>query len=145
MSAESLHTAWLLLTSAAALLGCIGVLLLATKVRQLLGQDLQRQNVIQSLQQTVTGLNGEILENGRNRQQIEIQLKRLGIRQDQLELRELESRPFGHATNLVKKGAGVEDLMGVCGLTQGEAELIVTLHGLQQSPKALNSSSKRKQ
>lgn len=145
MSAESLHTTWLLLSSTATLLSCTGVLLLATKVRQLLGQDLQRQNVIKNLQQTVAALNDEILEHGRHRQQIEIQLKRLGIRQDQLELRELESRSFMHATNLVKKGAGVEDLMGVCGLTQGEAELIVTLHGLQRSPKALGSSSKRKQ
>ena len=145
MSAESLHATWLLLTSAAALLGCIGVLLLATKVRQLLGEDQQHQDVIKGLQQSVAALNGENLEHGKNLQKIETRLKRLGIRQDQLELRELESRPFGHASNLVKKGAGVEDLMGVCGLTQGEAELIVTLHGLQQNPKALSSSSKQEQ
>ncbi len=145
MSAGSLHTAWLLLASAAALLGCIGVLLLATKVRQLLGQELKYQDVILNLQQAVTALNGEILENGRHRQGIDIQLKRLGIRQDQLELRELESRSFGYASDLVKKGAGVEDLMGVCGLTQGEAELIVNLHGLQQNPRALSSSLERKQ
>lgn len=145
MSADNLNTAWLFLTSTSALLGCTGVLLLATKVKQLLSQESQRQSVIQILQQTINALNGEILENGKRRQQIEVQLKRLGIRQDQLELCELESRPYGHATNLVKKGAGVEDLMGVCGLTQGEAEMIVTLHGLQQNNKALGAASKREQ
>ena len=145
MSAESLNSVCLFLTSTAALLGCTGVLLLASKVKQLLNQESQRQNVTQILQQTINSLNGEVLENGKRRQQIEVQLKRLGIRQDQLELCELESRPYGHATKLVKKGAGVEDLMGVCGLTQGEAELIVNLHGLQQNKKTLQVTSDRQQ
>ncbi len=145
MSAESLHATWLLLTSAAALLGCIGVLLLATTVRQLLGQGQQTRDVIQGLQHSVAALDGENLEHAQSRQKVETQLKRLGIRQDQLELRELDSLPFGHASKLVKKGAGVEDLMGVCGLTQGEAELIVTLHGLQQNAKVSKPSSMKEQ
>ena len=145
MSAENLNTAWLFLTSVAALLGCMGVLLLATRVRQLLSQETERHNVIQILQQTISSLNGEIVEYGKRIQQVEVQLKRLGIRQDQLELRELESRPYGHATKLVKKGAGIEDLIGVCGLTRGEAELIVTLHGLQQKDPALEATSKVQQ
>ena len=145
MSAENLNTAWLFLTSVAALLGCMGVLLLATRVRQLLSQETERHNVIQILQQTISSLNGEIVEYGKRIQQVEVQLKRLGIRLDQLELRELESRPYGHATELVKKGAGIEDLIGVCGLTRGEAELIVTLHGLQQKDPALEATSKVQQ
>ncbi len=39
-----------------------------------------------------------------------------------------EHQPYEVAARLIRRGAGVEELMSVCGLTQGEAELLLNLH-----------------
>lgn len=39
------------------------------------------------------------------------------------------STPYGQAIKLAQRGVGVDELMDSCGLSQPEAELILTLHG----------------
>jgi hypothetical protein len=54
-------------------------------------------------------------------------------RQDQLELRSGGSRPYSQAIQLVQRGVCVDELMSICGLTRGEAELISMLHGTSEA------------
>lgn len=54
-------------------------------------------------------------------------------RQDQVELQTRGSRPYSQAIQLVQRGASVEELMSVCDLTRGEAELICMLHGTREA------------
>lgn len=50
-------------------------------------------------------------------------------RQDNLELKETNMQVYDQATRLVQKGAGLNELVNTCGLSRGEAELIVFLNG----------------
>lgn len=55
-------------------------------------------------------------------------LKHTRERQDQLEQRETLSRTYDPAIQLAHKGADVDELISACGLSKGEAELIMMLH-----------------
>ncbi len=56
-------------------------------------------------------------------------LRRLAERQDRMELVHAGERAYDHAIRLVRNGAGLERLVAECGLTAGEARLILMLHG----------------
>ena len=47
--------------------------------------------------------------------------------------REGDHRAFEVAARLVSQGAGVEELINICGLTRGEAELVRRLYGGSQA------------
>lgn len=58
---------------------------------------------------------------------LEQQVKRIIERQDTLELRASSDRPYAQASQLVHKGADIDELVDTCGLTRGEAELLVMM------------------
>ena len=58
---------------------------------------------------------------------LEQQVQRIIERQNTLELRSCGDRPYSQASQLVHNGADIEELVGTCGLTRGEAELLVTM------------------
>ena len=58
---------------------------------------------------------------------LEQQVKRIIERQNMLELRASNDRPYAQASQLVHKGADIEELVDTCGLTRGEAELLVMM------------------
>ena len=60
----------------------------------------------------------------------EQQLRRLAERQQQADYREPVSPTYNHAIKLAQKGVSIEELMAVCGLVRGEAELLIRLHRL---------------
>ncbi len=64
---------------------------------------------------------------------IEQQLRNVGDRQDQLELRPGGERSYVHAIRMVQKGAGMEELVASCGINRGEAELLLRVHGVAQA------------
>jgi hypothetical protein len=131
MSIEAMGNSWWLYTSIGALLACGGLALLSMQVWLLLRDCQRREQVIDALRSSLSDLSREATENGRMFLEIEHQLKRVGMRQDQIETREPESRPYRHAIMLVKRGASTEDLMASCGLSQGEAELIANIHRMK--------------
>lgn len=88
--------------------------------------------MFRSLQNAVTKTNLELQEERENRKLIEIQLKTIRTRLRQLDLREPQAIPYNHAITMVKRGAAVHDLIAACGLSQGEAELIIAVHGAPQ-------------
>ena len=54
-------------------------------------------------------------------------------RQDRVEMRDLDERRYSEAARLVQQGADSKNLVRNCGLTNGEADLVVRLHGARQS------------
>lgn len=66
---------------------------------------------------------------------IEKKVKIQNERQDKLELHEPNLQAYGQAARMVRKGADADELVDTCGLSRGEAELIMFLNaeqGLQQ-------------
>jgi TolA-binding protein len=88
-------------------------------------QELQRR--IQSLEQELRALCSASVGAGEHVVKLEQQVQRITERQDQIELRASSDRPYDQASQLVNKGADIEDLMESCGLTRGEAELLVMM------------------
>jgi hypothetical protein len=64
---------------------------------------------------------------------MEKRARRLTERQEQMELRDSGDRLYAQAVRMVEKGAGVDELVSVCGLSRGEAELMVRMQGLEQT------------
>jgi len=58
----------------------------------------------------------------------EKQMRQLAERQEQLDLSDSSSQPYQQAIKMSQKGASVGELIEICGLTRGEAELIAILH-----------------
>ncbi len=88
-------------------------------------QELQHR--IHSLEQELGALCSASMGAGEHVVKLEQQVQRITERQDQLELRTTGERPYDQASQLVNKGADIEDLMDSCGLTRGEAELLVMM------------------
>ncbi|NOY66356.1 MAG: DUF2802 domain-containing protein [Gammaproteobacteria bacterium] len=59
---------------------------------------------------------------------LEQRLRRMKERQEQLENSKHAERPYEQAIRMVQKGSSIEDLMSVCNLSKGEADLIVMMH-----------------
>jgi hypothetical protein len=59
---------------------------------------------------------------------LEQQVRRTVERQNLLELRASGERPYAQASQLINKGADIDELVDTCGLTRGEAELLVMMH-----------------
>lgn len=104
---------------------------------------LQRRTVIRQ-QATITSLQadlralcnagvtmGERLHQTERRvKQLTQQQEALGMRQEQINKEEPEARAYAQAIKMAQKGASVDDLMDVCGLSRGEADLVAMMHRL---------------
>ena len=64
--------------------------------------------------------------------------RRLAERMEQMELREKGNRQYDQAVKLVNKGSSVEDIMSICGLNRGEAELIKVMNEMDAIPESEN-------
>lgn len=87
--------------------------------------DLQHR--VQALEQELAALCSASVGAGEHVVKLEQQVQRINERQDQLDLRVAGDRPYSQASQLVNKGADIEDLVDSCGLTRGEAELLVMM------------------
>lgn len=87
--------------------------------------DLRRH--IQQLEQELGALCSASVGAGEHVVRLEQQVQRMIERQNQLEMRAATDRPYSHASQLVKKGADIDELVDTCGLTRGEAELLVMM------------------
>lgn len=57
----------------------------------------------------------------------------LAHRQETMETQQKSDRPFGKAIEMVHRGANANQLIDELGLSRGEADLVVMLHGLKQT------------
>lgn len=109
-------------------------LVIAYKLRQRLGQvkhDNEQQlnalhKEIEALLTANTGL-------GERFRLMEQQMRSLDDRQEQLEWTETSGQSLKHAVSLVKKGADVDELVTTCGISRGEAELLMTVHQIENA------------
>jgi predicted nuclease with TOPRIM domain len=103
------------------------------------------QNVsTQELRQDLKGLSVSLSVLGERLARLETQMGRLEDRQGQQAMssnKEADHRSFQVATKMALQGADVEEIVHVCGLTQGEAELVRMLHAKHQADQKTSSQS----
>ncbi len=58
---------------------------------------------------------------------LEQQVQRVMERQNRQDMRVAVERPYSQANQLVTHGADIDELMETCGLTRGEAELLIMM------------------
>jgi hypothetical protein len=95
--------------------------------------DAERTAQVQRLADDLAALCRASAGAGEHLLKIEQQLRRVMDRQDQWELRAGSERSYQQAIQMVQHGAGAEELVRNCGLTRGEADLIVMLHGMARA------------
>ena len=88
---------------------------------------LERQ--LELLQQSISGLTAGAVGVDRRMVRLEAREKALTERQETYENQQLDEQPYGQAIRLVHQGAGVHRLVDELDLSEGEAKLIVRLHG----------------
>jgi len=82
---------------------------------------------IRQLDQELAALCSASVGAGEHVLRLEQQMQRIVERQNGLEMRSASDRPYNQASQLVNKGANIDELVDTCGLTRGEAELLVMM------------------
>lgn len=83
---------------------------------------------INQAEQQLAALCSGSLAAGDHLVKLENRVQRVIERQDGLELRAAHERPYAQASELIHRGADIDDLVENCGLTRGEAELLLMMH-----------------
>ena len=86
----------------------------------------------ESVRTDLRGLVSAALGVGERVMRLERQLSQLAERQDQLDLSDPAHQSYQQAIRMARRGTSMTELMEVCGLTRGEAELITMLHRLEE-------------
>lgn len=111
--------------------GGMMVLFIVSQVRlvQLRQQMKTQSELIATIKNDVRALfSGSVGEDSRI-YKLEKRTRRIRERQEQLENSKHAERPYEQAIRMVQKGTSIEDLMTVCNLSKGEADLIMMMHG----------------
>lgn len=82
---------------------------------------------LQQLEQEIGALCTASMGAGEHVVRLESQVQRILERQNQIDMRVNVERPYSQASQLVMRGADIEELVETCGLTRGEAELLVMM------------------
>ncbi len=82
---------------------------------------------IHQLDQELAALCSASVGAGEHVLRLEQQMQRIIERQNGLEMRSAGDRPYSQASQLVNRGANIDELVDTCGLTRGEAELLVMM------------------
>ncbi len=85
------------------------------------------QDRVKQMEQELGALCSASVGAGDHLMRLEQQVRRINERQNILEMRSVGQRPYAQASELVHKGADIKELMEACGLTRGEAELLVMM------------------
>jgi len=88
-------------------------------------QDAQQR--VKQMEQELGALCSAAVGAGEHVVKLEQKVKRIIERQNLLELRASSDRPYSQASQLVHRGADIKELVDTCGLTRGEAELLVMM------------------
>ncbi len=87
------------------------------------------QAQVAQLDQQVSALCSASVGTGNHIVKLEQKVQRLNERQNKIEMRATGGQNYLQANQLVDKGADCNQLIESCGLTQGEAELLVVMQG----------------
>ena len=133
MNTQLINNVWIILAIVAAMAACVGMVFLTAWIKQLCKHQTHRDATLSSLQNTINLLSREVLEARENRQQLQNQFRKLRAKRAQLVSNESDAKPYSEAIKMVKKGATVHDLISLCGLSENEAELVFTIHGMSRT------------
>ena len=104
-----------------------------SEVRMLQERLAERERELDALRNDLGALTRASVGAGDHLLQVEHRVRRLSERQNQTEMRAVGDRPYQQAIQLVQGGADAEELIRQCGLTRGEADLIVMMHGVARA------------
>ena len=126
-----LTSPWTLPLALFALLLALVAILLVLKFRQ--SQRLSREH-IHSLQADMRALVSAAIGVGERVHRIEKSLKEVSHRQqEQIDQTDPGAQAYQQAIKMAQKGASAEELIEICGLTRGEADLIAMLHRMDRT------------
>jgi len=121
---------WLPVLTLLALGLAVVAITLAVKFRQVLRQSRQR---LEALQSDMRALVSAAIGVGERVHRIEKSLKEVSHRQEQIDQTDPGAQAYQQAIKMAQKGASAEELIEICGLTRGEADLIAMLHRMERS------------
>lgn len=111
------------------LLGSAVLLLLAgLAIHSLRRQNQQQQQTLSAVKNDLRALTTAAVSVGERLLEVERRQRRLAERQEQVDIYDSANQPYEHAIRMVEKGASVEQLVEVCGLSTNEAELLHMMH-----------------
>ena len=129
--------AFLILTAVMALVAVVALMALAMILRSQGRKITELREGIHALGADFNALCSGATGVDRRISRLERQGLDLGHRQETLEnQRQVGDMPYGEAIQLVQKGASAERLVEELGLSQGEAELVMLLHGMKKEDAA---------
>ena len=118
-----------LLPMSLAILASLGFALWSiVEVRRLSRRVLLQEGALLSLRGALSALCSAEVATDQRQVDVDRRLRQLSAQQEQLLLRDPELGPYHHAMRLAVKGSTPEELMETCGLTRGEADLLLSLH-----------------
>jgi hypothetical protein len=82
---------------------------------------------LKQVEQEIGALCSASMGAGEHVVRLEQQVQRIVERQNQIDMRVNLERPYSQASQLVTRGADIEELVETCGLSRGEAELLVMM------------------
>ncbi|MCG5511080.1 DUF2802 domain-containing protein [Ectothiorhodospira lacustris] len=89
--------------------------------------SLQETSVL-ALRGALSALHNEEQQFEAYRKTVDQQLRRLAEQQEQVLMRDVDEGPYRQAMRMVRQGATRDDLVAGCGLSSGEAELLLAMH-----------------
>ena len=88
----------------------------------------KRDRIIRGLQKDLGALCSGASGVSGHLSRVDQQVKRITERQEKVEIQDPENRAYHQAIRLIRNGAGIDELMTICGLVRSEAELLIMLH-----------------
>jgi hypothetical protein len=113
-----------------ALLAALSAILMAFRLRAGL---LRNRVQLDALQADLRALVSAAIGVGERVHRIEKSLKEVSHRQEQIDQTDPGAQAYQQAIKMAQKGASAEELIEICGLTRGEADLIAMLHRMERS------------
>lgn len=121
------------------LAGLIVMTTLFVMYKRMQKQRNQQQLALQSAQNDLRALCNAAVTMGRQVKRLQKRLESVSLQQNELDARQIQidqadpdEQSYQHAIKLAQKGANTEDLIEVCGLSRGEADLINMMHRLEK-------------
>jgi len=116
--------------------GCMALLMLLYQARTIRRQNCRITDMgkqIEQLSSTTNAMCAGAVGVDRRVAKLERNGRDLIHRQESMESRHTDDRPYGEAIQMVQKGAGASCLVDELGISPSEAELLVMLHGMKKA------------
>ncbi len=132
MIGESMKPEYIMLIT----IGCLALFILLSQARTIRRQNSRITHLgiqIEQLSSTANAMCAGAVGVDRRVAKLERNGRDLIHRQESMESRQADDRPYGEAIQMVQKGAGVSRLVDELGMSSSEAELLVMLHGIKKA------------